>query len=73
MAKVWKMIAAVMVSLGLSVALAGCSPSTAPTKDKMPSGQMKENKMPNDKMGDDGMKDGKMGGDKIDGNKKGKM
>jgi len=76
MGKIWKVIAAVIVSLGLSVAIVGCGSSTAPTKDKMPGGQMKDNKMHNDKMGGDGMKDGKMGSDKMgsdkmDGNKKG--
>jgi pentapeptide MXKDX repeat protein len=73
MGKVWKVIAAVIVSLGLSVAIVGCGSSTAPTMDKMPGDQMKENKMHNDKMGGDGMKDGKMGSDKMDGIKKGKM
>lgn len=73
MGKIWQVIGAVSVSLGLSVAIVGCGSSTAPTKDKMPGSQMKENKMHNDKMGGDGMKDGKMGSDKMDGNKKGKM
>ena len=68
MGKVWKVIAAVIVTLGLSVAIVGCGSSAAPTQDKMTGGQMKDNKMPDGKMGGD-----KMGGDKMDGDKKGKM
>ncbi len=65
MGKAWQVIAAVVVALGLSVAIVGCGSSTAPTKDKMGGDKMKD-----DKMGGDKMKDGKMGDDKM---KDGKM
>jgi pentapeptide MXKDX repeat protein len=73
MGKVWKVIAAVIVGLGLSVAIVGCGSSAGPTKDKMPGGQMKDNKMPDGKMGSDKMGNDKMGGDKMDGDNKVKM
>ena len=78
MGKVWKVIAAVIVTLGLSVAIVGCGSSAGPTKEKMSGGQMKDNKMPDgkmgsDKMGNDKMGNDKMGRDKMDGDKKGKM
>ncbi|HTU17167.1 MAG TPA: hypothetical protein VMG10_03835 [Gemmataceae bacterium] len=68
MGKVWKVVAAVIVSLGLGVAIVGCGSSTAPPKDKMTGDQMKDNKMHDNKMGSDKMDHGKM-----DGGKKGKM
>jgi pentapeptide MXKDX repeat protein len=73
MGKVWKVIAAVIVSLGLSVAIVGCGSSAPPPKDKMTGDQMKDNKMPDGKMGSDRTGNDKMGGDKMDGDKKGKM
>jgi hypothetical protein len=62
-------IAAVLVSLGLSVAIVGCGSSTVPPKDKMTGGQMKDNKMHDDKMGSDKMGGDKLGGDKMDSGK----
>jgi len=73
MGKVWKVIAAVIVTLGLSVAIVGCGSSAGPTKDKMTGGQMKDNKMPDGKMGSDKMGNDKMDHGKMDGDKKGKM
>ena len=73
MGKIWRVIAAVIVSLGLSVAIVGCGSSTAPTKDKMTDGQMKDNQMPDNKMGSDKMGGDKMDHGKMDGDKKGKM
>ena len=73
MGKVWKVIAAVIVTLGLSVAIVGCGSSAGPTKDKMTGGQMKDNKMPDGKMGSDKMGSDKMDHGKMDGDKKGKM
>jgi pentapeptide MXKDX repeat protein len=65
MAKIWKMIVAAVLGLGLSLAVVGCGSSTAPTKDKMGGDKMKEDKMGHDKMGADKMKEDKMGGDKM--------
>ena len=73
MGKVWKVIAAVIVTLGLSVAIVGCSSSAGPTKDKMTGGQMKDNKMPDGKMGSDKMGNDIMDHGKMDGDRKGKM
>ena len=73
MGKIWQAIGAVVVSLGLSVAIVGCGSSPAPTKDKMSGDQMKDNKMGGDKMGSDKKDGGKMDGGKMDGDKKGKM
>jgi pentapeptide MXKDX repeat protein len=60
MRTVWQVMAAVVVGVGLSVAIAGCSSSTAPTKDKMTGDKMGGDKMSGDKMHGD-----KMGGDKM--------
>jgi pentapeptide MXKDX repeat protein len=73
MGKVWKVIAAVIVTLGLSVAIVGCGSSAGPTKDKMTGGQMKDNKMPDGKMGSDKMGNDIMDHGKMDGDRKGKM
>ena len=73
MGKVWKVIAAVIVTLGLSVAIVGCGSSAGPTKDKMTGGQMKDDKMPDGKMGSDKMGNDIMDHGKMDGDRKGKM
>ena len=73
MGKIWRVIAAVIVSLGLSVAIVGCGSSAGPTKDKMTGGQMKDNKMPDGKMGSDKMGNDIMDHGKMDGDRKGKM
>ena len=73
MGKIWRVIAAVIVSLGLSVTIVGCGSSAAPTQDKMTGGQMKDNKMPDGKMGSDKMGNDIMDHGKMDGDRKGKM
>jgi pentapeptide MXKDX repeat protein len=66
MSKVQQVISAAVAGLGLSVAIAGCGSSTAPTKDKMGSDKMMSgDKMKDNKMSGDKMKDDKMGGDKM--------
>jgi hypothetical protein len=64
--KFWQVTAAVLGSLGLSVAIVGCGSSTAPTKEKMTGGQMKENKMHEGKMEGDHLELGKMGSPKME-------
>lgn len=60
MGKLLSGIAAVVMGLVLSVAIVGCTGTTAtPTKDKM------GEKMGSDKMGGDKMSTDKMGGDKM--------
>jgi pentapeptide MXKDX repeat protein len=59
-------VAAVVVGLGVSLAVVGCGSPTASPKDKM-AGDKMGGKMEGDKMGGD-----KMGGDKM-GDKKDKM
>jgi pentapeptide MXKDX repeat protein len=64
--KFLSVIAAVIVGLGVSLALVGCSGSSAtPTKDKMGGEKMSTDKMSTDKMGADKMSTEKMGGDKM--------
>jgi len=63
MGKITAVIAAVLVGLGLSLAVVGCGAPTA-SKDKM-SDKMKDDKMKDDKMKDDKMKDDKMKDDKM--------
>jgi len=61
MGKLLSGIAAVVMGLGLSLAITGCTGSTpTPAKDKM-AGE----KMSTDKMGGDKMNTDKMGGDKM--------
>ncbi len=60
MGKIWQLMVAAVLGLGLSMAIVGCGSSTAPTKDKMGGDKM---------MSGDKMKDDKMGGDKMKGDK----
>jgi pentapeptide MXKDX repeat protein len=78
MRRVWQMIAAVVVGVGLSVAIAGCGSETAPAKDKMTVDNITVDRMSGDKMSGDKMHGGKMGDNKMDSGKmedgkKGKM
>jgi hypothetical protein len=68
MGKITAVIAAVLVGLGLSLAVVGCGSPTG-TKDKM-GDKMKDDKMKDDKMKDDKMKDDKMKDDKMKDDKK---
>jgi hypothetical protein len=75
MRKVWQLIAVAVVSLGLGLAIGGC---TSSTKDeggagKMDGGKMDGGKMDGGKMGESKMDGGKMGESKMDGGKKDKM
>jgi pentapeptide MXKDX repeat protein len=83
MGKLLSGITAVVVGLGLSLAIVGCTGSTStPAKDKMSSDKMggdkmkddkmKDDKMSGDKMKDDKMKDDKMKDDKMKDDKKDK-
>jgi pentapeptide MXKDX repeat protein len=63
MGKVFSVIAAVVVALGVCLAVVGCGSSTNTPKDRMGG----------DKMGGDKMGGDKMGGDKMGGDKKEKM
>ena len=71
MGKLWQVILVAVAGLGLSVALVGCGPSTAPTKDRMSGDKMHGDKMGSDKMDGDKMKDDKMGGEKMKDDKMG--
>jgi hypothetical protein len=80
MRKIIAVIAAFVVSFGLSLALVGCGSSTPPSQPKMGGDKMGEkmqgdkmqgDKMQGDKMG--GKMGGKMEGDKMQGDKKDKM
>jgi pentapeptide MXKDX repeat protein len=70
MSKLVSGIATLVVGLGVSLALVGCSGSSAtPTKDKMAGEKMGSDKMGGDKMSTDKMGGDKMGGDKMKDNK----
>jgi pentapeptide MXKDX repeat protein len=79
MRKIWQVIgvsaAAVVVSLGLCLAVVGCGSSTHTGEekmqgDKMGGGKMGGEKMGGDKMSGDKMSGDKMGGDRMSGDKK---
>jgi hypothetical protein len=75
MRKVWQLLVVAVVSLGLGLAIGGC---TSSTKDeggagKMDGGKMDDNKMDGGKMDGGKMGDTKMDGGKMDGGKKDKM
>jgi pentapeptide MXKDX repeat protein len=59
MRKVWALVVVVVLGIGLSAVIAGCT--KAPSADKMGGDHMGTDKMGGDKMGGD-----KMGGDKKD-------
>jgi pentapeptide MXKDX repeat protein len=65
MRPVWQVLAVAVLSLGLGVAVTGCTSSTTPAKDKMGSDKMGGSKMTDDKMGGDKMDGDKMKGDKM--------
>jgi pentapeptide MXKDX repeat protein len=73
MGKIFSVIAAVVVALGVSLAVIGCGGSTGAPKDKMGGDKMGGDKMSGDKMGGDKMGGDKMGGDKMGGDKKEKQ
>jgi hypothetical protein len=70
MHRIFQVMGVVVVSLGLSLAVVGCSSGVSSEKDKMSPGNGKD-KMSNDKMSSDKMGNGKdkMSSDKMSGGK----
>jgi pentapeptide MXKDX repeat protein len=53
MRKIWQVVVAAVVGLGLGLSIAGCASSTSPGQDTMTGDKMSTDKMGGDKMGGD--------------------